>query len=68
MEVEVVECDRINQLLGAMHRILFNPKMLSPHDKRDLENLLALLETEMRTNSYKIEVTFANTVNKQRSR
>jgi hypothetical protein len=55
MEVEVVECDRINQLLGAMHRILFNPKMLSPHDKRDLENLLALVQDEIRTNSVKVK-------------
>jgi len=64
MEVEVIECERINQLLRNMHRILFNPKVLSHDDRRDLENLLALLETEMRTNSYKIEVTFANTVTK----
>jgi len=56
MEVEVVECYRINQLLGSMHRILFNPKAISPDDKRDLENLLALLEDEMRTGSVKIEI------------
>jgi len=55
MEVEVIECERINQLLRNMHRILFNPKVLSHDDKRDLENLLALVQDEIRTNSVKVK-------------
>jgi len=56
MEVEVVECYRINQLLGAMHRILFQAATLSPDDRRDLENLFSLLEREIRIGSVKISV------------
>jgi len=55
MEVEVIECERINQLLRNMYRILFNPKVLSHDDRRDLENLLALVQDEIRTNSVKVK-------------
>jgi hypothetical protein len=55
MEVEVIECERINQLLSNMHRILFNPKVLSHDNRRDLENLLALVQDEIRTNSVKVK-------------
>jgi hypothetical protein len=55
-EVEVVECNRIRQLADSMYRILSNPKVLSHADRRDLENLLYLLRTEIRTGATKIEV------------
>jgi hypothetical protein len=56
MEVRVVACDQLTPLLNGMRSILFQAATLSPDDRRDLENLLALLENEMRTGSVKIEI------------
>ena len=42
--VKVIDIDEIVPIVKNMHKILFKPETLTHNDRRDLENLLALLE------------------------
>jgi hypothetical protein len=46
--MDSIEIDEIMPVVNSMHKILFKPETLSSNDRRDLENLLALLEQKIR--------------------
>lgn len=47
---EFVEIETIQPIINNMRRILFKPETLTHDDRRDLENLLALLEARIKGN------------------
>jgi hypothetical protein len=49
---KVIECDQIETLIKNMHKILFSGKPLTYDDRRDLQNLLAIVEERLREESH----------------
>lgn len=47
-EMEFVEVESIKPIIDNMSRILFKPQTLTHDDRRDLENLLALLQNRIK--------------------
>jgi len=54
VEIEVVDVEELRPLLDHMGRILFGTKTLTHDDRRDLENLLSLIEDQLRKQTWVI--------------
>jgi hypothetical protein len=54
VEIEVVDVEELRPLLDHMGRILFSTKTLTHDDRRDLENLLSLIEDQLRKQTWVI--------------
>ena len=49
---KIIECDQIETLITNMHKILFSGIPLTYDDRRDLQNLLAMVEERLREESH----------------